>query len=158
MRDFVYSSQPSRVVFGAGSIAHLPREVEQLGARRVLVLSTAAQAALAAAVAERLGPRSAGIFAGAVTHVPVEAARAACDEALRLNADCAVAVGGGSTERALGVTGGGGTAAAALFDLALRIGAPVALRDIGMKAADLDVAADLAVRNPYWNPSRTCCL
>lgn len=43
-------------------------------------------------------------------------------------------------------------AAAGLYDLALHLGAPVALRDIGMPADGLDRAADLAVSNPYWNP------
>jgi maleylacetate reductase len=43
-------------------------------------------------------------------------------------------------------------AAAGLYDLALSLGAPVALRDIGMPADGLDRAADLATTNPYWNP------
>ena len=51
-------------------------------------------------------------------------------------------------ERALGAT----PAPAAVFDLAKKHGAPVALKDIGMKAEDLDRAADLAASNPYWNP------
>lgn len=42
---------------------------------------------------------------------------------------------------------------AALFDLAVSLGAPTALRDIGMRAADLETAADLAIRNPYANPA-----
>ncbi|SDE90539.1 hypothetical protein SAMN05444679_1381, partial [Variovorax sp. CF079] len=33
---FVYTSQPQRVVFGAGSLAHLAREIDALGARRAL--------------------------------------------------------------------------------------------------------------------------
>ena len=53
--------------------------------------------------------------------------------------------------RALG-TQGKASAAAGLFDLARDIGAPIALKDIGMKEADLDRAADIAVSNPYWNP------
>ncbi len=44
-----------------------------------------------------LGPRTAGIFARAVMHVPIETAREAREEARRLGADCAVAIGGGST-------------------------------------------------------------
>jgi alcohol dehydrogenase class IV len=40
---------------------------------------------------------SAGIYAKAVMHVPIETARAAREEARRLGADCCVAVGGGST-------------------------------------------------------------
>jgi alcohol dehydrogenase class IV len=50
--------------------------------------------------------------------------------------------------RALGTL----SAAQGLFEFAKTNGAPVALKDIGMRAADLDRAADLAVSNPYWNP------
>jgi alcohol dehydrogenase class IV len=39
-----------------------------------------------------------------------------------------------------------------LFDLAGAVGARRALRDIGMPEAGIDTAADLAVKNPYWNP------
>jgi alcohol dehydrogenase class IV len=86
-----------RVVFGAGSLQQLPAEIERLGAQRALVLATPEQRASAEQVAQMLGARAAGVFAQAVMHVPIEAARAARDEARRLNADCAVAVGGGST-------------------------------------------------------------
>src|SRR3546814_14883587 len=54
-------------------------------------------------------------------------------------------------ERSLGTTGRA-SAAAGLFDLVRYNGAPVALKDIGMQAQDLDRAADIAVSNPYWNP------
>jgi alcohol dehydrogenase class IV len=47
---------------------------------------------------------------------------------------------------------GAASAPLGLQALARDNGAPVALKDIGMRAADLDRAADLAVRNPYWNP------
>jgi maleylacetate reductase len=85
-----------RVVFGEGSLEHLEREIDLLGARRALVLSTPQRRA-ADAVARRLGARCAGVFDRAVMHVPIETARAAREEARRLDADCAVAVGGGST-------------------------------------------------------------
>ena len=39
-----------------------------------------------------------------------------------------------------------------LHRLALRLGAPTALRDIGMKEEDLDRACEIALSNPYWNP------
>ena len=97
MKDFTYNGQPSRVVFGAGSLSHLEREIDLLGAKRALVLSTAEQAAQALMVAERLGARAAGIFPRAVMHVPIETAREAREEARRVDADCAVAIGGGST-------------------------------------------------------------
>lgn len=86
-----------RVVFGAGSLKQLPAEVQRLGAQRALVLATPEQRASAEQVARMLGERAAGVFAQAAMHVPIETARAAREEARRLNADCAVAVGGGST-------------------------------------------------------------
>jgi maleylacetate reductase len=39
-----------------------------------------------------------------------------------------------------------------LFELARLLGAPTALRDIGMAESDLDRAAELATASPYWNP------
>ena len=97
MRSFQYNGQPSRVVFGAGALQHLEREIDLLGARRALVLATPEQHEQGEQVAARLGPRAAGVFAQARMHVPIETARAACAEAIRLGADCAVAIGGGST-------------------------------------------------------------
>ncbi len=41
-----------------------------------------------------------------------------------------------------------------LHDLAMRLGAPTALRDIGMPANGIDHAADLATAEPYPNPRR----
>ncbi len=95
--SFVYTGQPSRVVFGAGALEHLEREVQLLGASRALVLCTPEQQPLAEDIAQRLGTRAAGVFPKAVMHVPVDTAAAAVAEALRVNADCALAVGGGST-------------------------------------------------------------
>jgi maleylacetate reductase len=39
-----------------------------------------------------------------------------------------------------------------LHDLARQLGAPLSLREIGMPESGIDQAADLAVKNPYWNP------
>jgi alcohol dehydrogenase class IV len=47
---------------------------------------------------------------------------------------------------------GGSDPAGALYDLAKRIGAPVALRDIGMPRDGLERATRLATENPYYNP------
>lgn len=95
--DFIYNARPGRVVFGAGSLQHLEREVLALGAERALVLCTPEQHVLAQSIADRLGERSAGVFDRAVMHVPIEVAREAQDLARTLKADCAIAVGGGST-------------------------------------------------------------
>ncbi len=43
-------------------------------------------------------------------------------------------------------------AAQGLYDLAHRLGAPLALKDIGMPESGLDKTADIAVANPYPNP------
>ncbi|MGH2542581.1 MAG: iron-containing alcohol dehydrogenase, partial [Ardenticatenaceae bacterium] len=88
---------PVRIIFGAGSLDQLPEEVARLGAQRLLVLSTSGQRALAEQVAGRLGERVAGVYAGAVMHVPLKVAEAARAEARRVRADACVAVGGGST-------------------------------------------------------------
>ena len=49
---------------------------------------------------------------------------------------------------------GAASAAQGLFDLAQKLGAPLALRDIGMSEAGLDKAADIAVAYPYPNPRK----
>ena len=97
MNPFIFNAQFPRVVFGAGSLQHLEREIELLGAKRVLVLCTPEQRGQAEDIAKRLGARAVGVYDKAVMHVPIETARAGREEATRLNADCAVAIGGGST-------------------------------------------------------------
>lgn len=97
MSSFIYTAHAARVIFGAGAIKHLAREIELLGAQRALILSTPEQASDAEAIAKRLGARAVGVFAKAVMHVPLETAREARAMAESLSADCAVAIGGGST-------------------------------------------------------------
>jgi alcohol dehydrogenase class IV len=43
-------------------------------------------------------------------------------------------------------------AALGLHDLARKLAAPASLREIGMPESGIDQAADLALKNPYWNP------
>jgi maleylacetate reductase len=97
MDPFVYNGLPTRVIFGVGSLDQLGREIELLGATRALVLSTPQQRDQAEALATQLGSRAAGVFAEAVMHVPVETARKARDYAAAVGANCAIAIGGGST-------------------------------------------------------------
>lgn len=93
---FTYESAPSRVVFGAGSVASLADEVRHFGFRRALVITTKGQAALGEKTAAQLGDLAIGAYPGAVMHTSAEVGDAGCDEARRLDADCTVAVGGGS--------------------------------------------------------------
>lgn len=97
MKSFVYNGLPARVVFGAGALARLPGELDRLGAKRALVLSTPEQGDSAREVAKALGARCAGAYDRAAMHVPVEIAEDARRVARELGADCCVTVGGGST-------------------------------------------------------------
>jgi alcohol dehydrogenase class IV len=97
MKPFIYQAQPSRVLFGPGSMQHLPRELEALGATRALVLCTPGQREPAERVVQLVGARVVGVFARAAMHVPLEVVREGAETARRLGADCAVAIGGGST-------------------------------------------------------------
>jgi maleylacetate reductase len=94
---FSYEALPMRVIFGAGQLEAIAAEVEQLGLRRVMVLSTPRGRDLAQRVADLLGPVAVGIFDGARMHVPVETAAAAGDAVNVVGADGCVAIGGGST-------------------------------------------------------------
>ena len=97
VHSFTYIAQPARVLFGEGMLLRLPQEIHALGARKALVLSTPEQRASADMIVRLLGDRAVGIFDRAVMHVPVETAREARAVARELGADCAVAIGGGST-------------------------------------------------------------
>ena len=97
MEAFVYNGLPSRVVFGAGSARNLSSEVERLGVQRVLLLSTPGRAAMAAALSRGIQEKVVGAFDRALMHTPLEVVNEARAMAQSLNADCCLAVGGGST-------------------------------------------------------------
>lgn len=96
-RPFVFPGLSTRVVFGHGTLAQVPEEVARLGRSRALVLSTPHQKAEAEALALRLGPTAAGVFAGAAMHTPVEVTEKAVAAFRSVGADCVVSLGGGST-------------------------------------------------------------
>jgi alcohol dehydrogenase class IV len=97
MMPFTYSGLPSRVIFGQGTLSQVAAEVEALGCRRVLVLSTLQQEGQAREVLSQLGPLGVGVFAGARMHTPVETTEEAMRVLASLGADGVVAIGGGST-------------------------------------------------------------
>lgn len=97
MEPFVYQAQPQRVVFGSGTLAAVGEEITRLGRSRALVLSTPQQEHTVAALARDLGRLSAGYFAKAAMHTPVEVTEAALARVAELRVDCIVALGGGST-------------------------------------------------------------
>ena len=94
---FEASFNPGRILFGSGASARIGPEIARLGCSRALVLSTAFQKADAAALADRLGQASVGVFAQAAMHTPVDVTERALEVYHALGADCVVALGGGST-------------------------------------------------------------
>lgn len=97
MKSFVHQGSSSRIVFGVDSVQTLSAEIDRLGAKRALVLCMANQRAQVEAIVESISSRVAGIFDRAEMHVPIEVARQARQAAASLGADCALAIGGGST-------------------------------------------------------------
>lgn len=96
-RAFTFPGLTTRVVFGAGTIVQAGDEVARLGHARALVLSTPHQAAQAQALAERLGPLSAGIFAEATMHTPTAVTERAVGAYRSSGATAVMSLGGGST-------------------------------------------------------------
>jgi alcohol dehydrogenase class IV/protocatechuate 3,4-dioxygenase beta subunit len=97
MRSFVYSSHPTRVVFGAGAVRQLRAEAERLGRSRAMVIAGPAMAAAAARAREVLGPLAVAHFEGVAMHTPVEVTQRALEVARSHDVDCLVSIGGGST-------------------------------------------------------------
>ena len=97
MKDFTYVALPTRVVFGNGRVSALPDEVQRLGAKRALMLTTRGRSGMVEKARALLGSAACGVFDEVVMHTPVEAADKARAMAASLQADCCVAVGGGST-------------------------------------------------------------
>jgi len=93
---FNFESLPSRVVFRAGAIEELAAETARLGSR-AFVISTPGQRRLAERCAALLGDKAIAVYDKALMHTPGDSVRAGLAEAQRLNADCCVAIGGGST-------------------------------------------------------------
>jgi alcohol dehydrogenase class IV len=95
VRQFVYTGLPSRVIFGLGCVKKLSEEIDRLGVKRVLMISTPGRAAMVRSLSKNLSVT--GIFDQAVMHTPLEIASQVRELAKELRADCCVAVGGGST-------------------------------------------------------------
>ncbi len=95
--QFEYDPVPNKAVFGKNSALKLKDEVKVLGASRVLIACTKSMVARIGHVIDGLGDMCVGIYDGAEPHCPEHVAMAALDLFKKHNADCVVAVGGGST-------------------------------------------------------------
>ena len=100
MQPFEYSQNPSRVVFGSGSIKKLPDEIKRLNKSRPLLLSTPEQVEQVKALEPILRDVSiepAGLFSEATMHTPTHVTDKALQYTKDSGADCVISFGGGST-------------------------------------------------------------
>jgi alcohol dehydrogenase class IV len=99
MESFVYTTNPSHVIFGpAGeSSSQLLGLLARRALRAALILSTPGQVEKAATIERALTSNTVGIFSKATMHTPIEVTKEAVQAAQDLKADSIVSVGGGST-------------------------------------------------------------
>lgn len=95
--NFIHDCVSPRVVFGEGSAVQLVEEMKRMGVSRALVLTTPRRADLGRALARPVAKWVAAYYAGAAMHVPASIAQEACSLARDADADCVIAIGGGST-------------------------------------------------------------
>lgn len=91
------ATKAQKVRFGAGIRRSVGEELAALGRSRALVLATPQQSDTAMELAAGLNGHVAGIFSGAAMHTPVSVTEDALAHAREVDADCYVAIGGGST-------------------------------------------------------------
>ena len=97
IQSFAYDALPARVVFGEGALSRLAQEVDALGFKRALVLTTPQQTQQGDDASAILGPRATGRYSKARMHVPIDIVDEAEAATRECNADSLVAIGGGST-------------------------------------------------------------
>lgn len=97
VQSFTYTTSPARIVFGAGKVETVVAEMELVGVKSALVLSTPQQADMASKMSDLLGGRCTGVYNNATMHTPVAVTEEAMAAYKRQKADCVVSIGGGST-------------------------------------------------------------
>lgn len=96
MKPFTYVQRPGRVVFGAGSRATVPAELDALRSERVMLIASGSATVAADELAAALGGRVVLRWSEVVQHVPLELAERAREAALAAWVDTVVCIGGGS--------------------------------------------------------------
>lgn len=94
---FNYTPVPSKVVFGENSALALNNEIVELAASRVMIACSKGMKSRIKHIIESLGNMCVAVYDGAEPHCPEHIAMAALDLFNKKNADCIVAIGGGST-------------------------------------------------------------
>src|ERR1700730_13075575 len=98
METFQYTALPARVLFGFGTIAKVADELVSLGCKRAFVLSDPHHAAAGAErLMRELGRLGVYLSTDAVMHPPVEVTERVMSKLVACDADCIIALGGGST-------------------------------------------------------------
>jgi alcohol dehydrogenase len=120
MMSFQHIAPPLRLFSGADSLAAIGRELDRLKCHRALIFcgsSMAKEGSPLASIRVALGKRCGGVFSGVRAHSPLPAVEEGAREIGRLNADAAIALGGGSaivTARASSILAAEGRSARAL--------------------------------------------
>lgn len=118
-------TQLERVIYGAGRVATLGRELERRGCRRALVVTgkTLGRSKLLDRVTSAAGSALGGVFTGSAQHAPSATIDALIAEARRVSADSFISFGGGSpidSAKAAAMALMGGGASRAIGDAAAR--------------------------------------
>jgi maleylacetate reductase len=91
------SGSDIRIVFGVDTIMQLPDELARISGKRALIISTPQQSGQAEELRRFIGDGVASVFSNAAMHTPVEITAEAMRIVEEQQADCLVAIGGGST-------------------------------------------------------------
>lgn len=97
MDPFEYTSHPSRVIFGSGTLIKLPDELARQNLKAPFLLSTPQQAEQAEILKNVLDGQVAGVFTEATMHTPRHITEKAVEVAKAQKVDSVVSIGGGST-------------------------------------------------------------
>ncbi|TPL03616.1 maleylacetate reductase [Mesorhizobium sp. B2-4-14] len=95
--EFAFSQVAVRVRFAPGVRHDTGAEVERLGCRRAIIISTPGQVAMAHDLRTDMGEFAAGVLPLAQMHTPVPVTQEAVLQVGQMDGDCLVAIGGGST-------------------------------------------------------------
>jgi len=99
MNEFEYNVNPSRVIFGSGSVKKLPAEIKRLNVSRPLLLCTPGKSNYTNQLSTLIQAASitvAGTFPHAKVHTPTSVTEEATAFLDSVAADCVVSIGGGS--------------------------------------------------------------
>ncbi|EPS39965.1 hypothetical protein H072_6294 [Dactylellina haptotyla CBS 200.50] len=94
--NFTYTSNPSRVIFGSGTLSKLASELSRQNLKAPLILCTPQQISQAKHVASLL-PAVSGTFSEATMHTPTHITEKALEFSKSSNSDSIISIGGGST-------------------------------------------------------------